>query len=252
MIVNDTRVQMRGHHNFKPFAPKPLCQFQADQVRLLRRYFSGKEGLIPVEGYDTALLAETSLGHIHSIAGGRWVTVHAAGEILALALPLVRDMLQLIHHAARLGFIHGVFYYIRKGLQVGLLPLGVGGLIGVFGIGNNLVEPPTNRPDCGGGHALLPLRQCERRLYFKKGLPQFIGITGVFIGKEKARAVGAGRNLVHIVADGVELAQQLVVFDGRQGLGNVTAYEQAKISGLGKTRLCDAFAQRLMFGWRKP
>jgi hypothetical protein len=115
-----------------------------------------------------------------------------------------------------------------------------------------VVEPPTDRPDCGGGHALPPLRQRERRLYFKKGSPQFIGITGVFIGKEKARAVGAGRNLVHIVADGVELAKQLMVFDGRQGLGNVAGYEQTQIGGLGKARLRDAFAQRLMFGWRKP
>lgn len=57
--ADDFLIQMGRHQYLIPFAPKPLRQLHADLMRQLRRGLAGREGLIPMVGDYTVLLAET-------------------------------------------------------------------------------------------------------------------------------------------------------------------------------------------------
>ena len=98
---------MRGHHYFVFIRQKPLCQFDADGVGLLRRDLSGGKGLNHMIALAFAAgLAPAALGVHHVCVGGFPVTVQRSFKAVLLGLIPVHGVVQ--HR-----FQRGLFLVLR-------------------------------------------------------------------------------------------------------------------------------------------
>ena len=149
-------IQMGRHQHLIPFAPKPLRQLHADLMRQLRRGLAGREGLIPMVGDHTVLLAETLFYCQHLVPCRGRQAVDAADK-----LPYHHCTLIVRYDRCFLR-TDSIIHYIRKVLclHIGqfLLPIEfrIIRLVRVFDIQHHLAQPALDRPDGCGSHGVTP------------------------------------------------------------------------------------------------
>ena len=127
---------MSGNDDLKSVAPHSLGKFNAHFVSLLWRNLTVLEALKTVVADNLAHIVPPRFGNHHFISGGGRVTVYACHKETLLGLVLIGGILHDIHHR----------------LQIGIAVLWVGGLFGIFGIVDWVVEPATHIPYLADRH----------------------------------------------------------------------------------------------------
>ena len=129
-------IQVGGNDDLKSVAPHSLGKFNADLVSLLWRNLTVLEALEAVIADNLTRVAPSRFRNHHFISGGGRVTVYACDKETLLGLILIGSVLHYIDHRLQVGF--GVFR--------------VGGLFGIFGIVDWVVEPATHIPYLADRH----------------------------------------------------------------------------------------------------
>ena len=113
-----------------------LGKFNAHFVSLLWRNLTVLEALKTVVADNLAHIVPPRFGNHHFISGGGRVTIYTCDKETLLGLILISSVLHYIDHRLQVGF--GVFR--------------VGGLFGIFGIVDWVVEPATHIPYLADRH----------------------------------------------------------------------------------------------------
>ena len=129
-------IQVGGNDDLKSVAPHSLGKFNADLVSLLWRNLTVLEALKAVVTDNLTRIVPLCFGNHHFISGSVRVTISTCDKETLLGLILISSVLHYIDHRLQVGF--GVFR--------------VGGLFGIFGIVNWMVEPATHIPYLADRH----------------------------------------------------------------------------------------------------